>query len=121
MSFSSWLRYWNGSLERRSALSRFRQLKPAARRFVPRPHLEALEDRLVLSPTLGVDQTDLVVPGGSTAVNTGTWSGSNVTLSASAGTVVQNADGTWSWSEATPGNVSAQSQVITVTAADGQG
>jgi parallel beta-helix repeat protein len=83
--------------------------------------LEALEDRTLLSASLSVNQLDLVVPGGNTAVNSGTWSGSNVTLSASAGTLVQNSNGTWSWSEATPGNVKAQSQTVTLTATDNQG
>ncbi|MEQ1825597.1 MAG: PA14 domain-containing protein [Pirellula sp.] len=54
--------------------------------------------------------------------NTGTWQdvlGDNVTISASMGTVVKNADGTWFWSM-TP-SVGMNSQIVTVTATDKDG
>jgi hypothetical protein len=46
MLFSSWLRNWKRSIERRSALHHTLHRKPSARRWAPRPRLEALEDRL---------------------------------------------------------------------------
>lgn len=49
MLFSSWLHNWKRSLERRSARSRTRRRKPPLRGVVPRPRLEALEDRTLLS------------------------------------------------------------------------
>ncbi len=60
---------------------------------------------------------------GQLAVNNGTWSdvgADTVALTASAGTVVRNANGTWSWSLATtdgPDN----SQTVTLTATDSDG
>ncbi|TAK20684.1 MAG: choice-of-anchor C family protein [Chloroflexota bacterium] len=61
---------------------------------------------------------------GQSATNTGTWGdpdpGDSVTLSASAGVIVKNPDGTWNWSYATTDGP-AQSQTVTITATDGNG
>lgn len=67
---------------------------------------------------------NLNVTEGQTATNTGTWSDpgiyDNVQLTASVGTVVKNADGTWSWSFVTTDGPS-QTQVVTLTATDKDG
>jgi hypothetical protein len=135
MLFSSWLRNWKRSLERRSALSHIRRLRPPACRFAPRLFLEALEDRTVLSPVLSLNSTvavavvngssDVVTSGGQlialnggggnsagTVTNGtqltdgGTWTdttlGATVTLTSSQPGLLQNADGTWTWSGTTP-------------------
>ncbi|MEK7681700.1 MAG: hypothetical protein AAB369_02595, partial [Chloroflexota bacterium] len=61
---------------------------------------------------------------GQTATNSGTWSdpgvNDNVTLNASVGQVVKNANGTWNWSFATTDGPS-QSQTVTITATDKDG
>jgi hypothetical protein len=61
---------------------------------------------------------------GETATNSGTWGdpdvGDVVTLSASIGTIVKNADGTWNWSFPTDDGP-AQTQMVTVTVTDSQG
>jgi hypothetical protein len=49
MLFSFWLRNWKRSLERRAALNQIRGTRVPGCRFVPRPFLEALEDRTLLS------------------------------------------------------------------------
>ena len=52
--------------------------------------------------------------------NSGTWSdvaADSVTLTSSLGDIVKNANGTWSWSYASPAVVSGQ--VVTITASDG--
>jgi hypothetical protein len=124
MLFSSWLRYWKRSLERRSALPQTYRWKPAARRWTHRLRLEALEDRTLLSPVLAV--TNLAVSGSNGAVvsNSGTFSdtmaGASITLTASAGTVVQNSNGTWSWSETTPSGA-APTAPVTIYAIDSNG
>jgi uncharacterized repeat protein (TIGR03803 family) len=109
--------------------------------------LELLEDRTVLAPILGFNSTvavakgtavidTAVVTGAGTLVhlydgggvadvsrlfNDGTWTdttlGAAVTLGASEGNLVQNSDGTWSWSENTPTGAGP----VTITAADSQG
>ena len=60
---------------------------------------------------------------GTTITNTGTWSdpdASNVvTLTASVGTIVKNANGTWDWSLASTDQVAATT--VTITANDGVG
>jgi VCBS repeat-containing protein len=60
---------------------------------------------------------------GTTISNTGTWSdpdaGNVVTLTASAGTIVKNANGTWDWSFASTDQVAATT--VTITANDGVG
>ena len=74
-------------------------------------------------PELSIDEDAVGVDEGDTATNTGTVSdpdGDPVTLSASAGTVVDNGDGTWSWSLPTVDGP-ADSQVVTVTATDSLG
>jgi hypothetical protein len=58
MSFSSWLRYWKGSRERRAALNHIRRRKAKVRRFAARLLLEALEDRTVLSTFLVTNTSD---------------------------------------------------------------
>jgi len=74
-------------------------------------------------PVVAADKSSVTVDEGKTATNTGTWSDPNsdaVALKASVGSVVENADGTWSWSYAAtdgPG----QSQTVTITADDGRG
>ncbi len=70
----------------------------------------------VIGPLVSVNE-------GQTATNSGTWNdpdGDVVTLSASVGTVVKNAAGTWSWSYATRDGT-AESQTVTLTADDGRG
>jgi hypothetical protein len=60
---------------------------------------------------------------GTTITNTGTWSdpdaGNVVTLTASVGTVVKNANGTWDWSLASTDQVATTT--VTITANDGVG
>src|SRR6516165_5872611 len=58
MLFSSWLRNCKGSLERRAALNQIRRRKPRDPRVDPRPQLEALEDRTLLSPYLVTTTAD---------------------------------------------------------------
>jgi hypothetical protein len=56
MLYSSWLRNWKSSIEQRSALSRIRRGRPTAGQIAPRPRLELLEDRTLLS-TFAVTNT----------------------------------------------------------------
>lgn len=75
-------------------------------------------------PVLGVDNAAVNVSEGVNATNTGTWADNDlpanvVTLTASAGAIVKNANGTWSWSV---GTVDQQaSQTVTITATDDLG
>ncbi len=74
-------------------------------------------------PTVAANNTSVTVDEGQTAANSGTVSdtdGDTVSLSASVGTVVNNNDGTWSWSFGTS-NGPAESQTITISADDGKG
>jgi len=75
-------------------------------------------------PTVAVTTPSSPVNEGQTASATGTWSdpdvGDTVSLSASVGSVVKNANGTWSWSYATSDGP-AQSQTVTISADDGRG
>src|SRR5262245_9829899 len=64
MLFSTWLRNWKRSLERRSALNQFLQRRQLAGRFAARPFLEALEDRTLLSTTVTILGNDLMSAGG---------------------------------------------------------
>lgn len=76
--------------------------------------------RTNLPPELAVDLQLVAIDEGSVATNSGTWSDAvddNVTLSASVGNVVQNANGTWDWSVITSDGPD-QSQFVTITAAD---
>jgi hypothetical protein len=82
--------------------------------------LEILEDRTLLSPVLTV--TNLTVNGSNGAIvsNGGTWlddPGATLSLTASAGNVTRNTDGTWSWSETTPGGA-AVTAPVTIYATD---
>ena len=73
------------------------------------------------APVLTVDNDPLTVDEGSMANNSGTVNdpdGHEVTLTASAGTVVNNDDGTWSWSMGTDDGP-ADSQIVTISADDG--
>lgn len=75
--------------------------------------------------TFGIRTTEalaqpVTVTEGGTATNSGAWSGDNVNLSASVGSVVKNADGTWNWSLATDDGPT-QSQTVTITATNADG
>ncbi|MCA9047892.1 MAG: cadherin domain-containing protein, partial [Planctomycetaceae bacterium] len=74
-------------------------------------------------PQVAVDGNSAVDEGG-TAATTGTWSDIDTTdvvsLTASVGSVVKNANGTWAWSFLTS-NGPAQSQAVVVTATDSHG
>jgi hypothetical protein len=76
-----------------------------------------------VAPTLAIDNATVTVDEGSTASNGGTFGdpgNDTVTLSASAGTVVDNGDGTWNWSfNAVDGP--ADSRTVTITATDSDG
>lgn len=72
------------------------------------------------APLLTGSQSNLAGNVLSTLTNTGTWSdpdADNVTLAASIGTIVKNANGTWDWSF-TP-TTQLVNQAVTVTANDG--
>jgi hypothetical protein len=58
MLFSSWLRNWKGSLERRSAPGQTPRRRSPARRFAPKPRLEVLEDRTLLATFLVTNTGD---------------------------------------------------------------
>jgi hypothetical protein len=65
MSFSSWLRNWKASLERRSALIQTHRRKSTTNRVARRmgcvqPRLEALEDRTLLSNYTAGTVTELI-------------------------------------------------------------
>ena len=75
-----------------------------------------------VQPDLAVNSASVTVNEGQTALNSGTFGDPNgdvVTISASAGTVVQGA-GTWSWSFGTVDGP-AESQTVTITATDALG
>ena len=77
------------------------------------------DPRLTILPQVSADQATVTVSENQTAANTGHWSNA-VALSASAGTVTQNSDGTWAWSfKATDGP--EQSQTVTITATNSAG
>ncbi len=63
MAFTSWLRSWKGSLERRSAVGRILRGRPTARRPAPRVGLEVLEDRTLLSAAMVNTALDDGAPG----------------------------------------------------------
>ncbi len=58
MAFSTWIRSWKRSLERRWALCQTPRRKAVARRQAARPRLEALEDRWLLSPYIVTSNAD---------------------------------------------------------------
>jgi subtilisin family serine protease len=71
-------------------------------------------------PELSADNATVTVDEGSLAANSGTFGdpdGDVVTLSASVGTVLDNGDGTWSWSFATTDGP-PESQTVTITGTD---
>lgn len=68
--------------------------------------------------TTALSGAQVVVNEGTTATNTGRWGGTAPTLTASVGTVIRNADGTWNWSFATDDGP-AQDQEVTITATEG--
>jgi hypothetical protein len=79
--------------------------------------------------TFGIRTTDalaqpVTVDEGQTATNVGTWGdpdgASGVKLSASVGSIIQYADGTWHWSLDTADGP-AETQTVTITATDPQG
>ncbi len=75
------------------------------------------------APIVAADNASVTVTEGTTAENTGTYSdpgGDSITLSASAGTILNNGDGTWSWSSATTDGPD-DSKVVTITATDSDG
>lgn len=75
------------------------------------------------APTIDSDQGEVSTPEGTDATNTGTYvdpDGDDVTLSADVGTVVDNEDGTWAWSNAAPDGP-AGPYTVTITADDGNG
>jgi hypothetical protein len=74
------------------------------------------------APEVAADNDPVTVDEGDTAANTGTYSdadGDTVTLSASVGDIVDNLDGTWSWSFSTTDGPD-ESQTVTIYANDGQ-
>lgn len=74
-------------------------------------------------PSVAVHSDLVSVPEGQAAVNGGTWADVDldaVVVSASVGTVVQNADGAWTWSY-TPLDGPAESQTVVITATDSRG
>ncbi len=76
-----------------------------------------------VAPALSVDHQTVTVIEGETATNTGTLhdpGDDTLTLAASAGTIVDNGDGTWSWSFATT-NDATDSQQVSITATDSDG
>jgi hypothetical protein len=76
-----------------------------------------------VAPAVTVDHATVTVNEGQTATNSGTWFDPGddvVTLSASAGSVTRNPDGTWAWSLTTTDGPD-QSGTVTVTATDGDG
>lgn len=75
-----------------------------------------------VAPELTVAQSVVVGNVLSTLTNSGTWSdvaADTVTLTASKGTVVKNADGTWNWS--LPAVAAINGEVVTITATDEDG
>ena len=76
-----------------------------------------------VAPTVAADNATVTVSEGATAGNTGTLSdpgADTVTLTASAGTVLDNGNGTWSWSFDTSDGPD-ESQTVTITATDSDG
>lgn len=76
-----------------------------------------------VAPVITATSGTVTAPEGTSATNTGTWSDANpgdtVTLTASLGSVVKNANGTWSWSITSTDDVA--STPVTITADDGAG
>ena len=75
------------------------------------------------APVIAADNASVLVDEGQTAANSGTFSdpdGDAVTLIASAGTVSDSGNGTWTWSMPTTDNNPDRS-TVTITADDGKG
>ncbi len=74
-------------------------------------------------PLVAADRASVSGNEGGVITNTGTWSDANstdiVTLSASTGAIVKNANGTWNWSITASDDIA--STLVTVTADDGSG
>lgn len=68
--------------------------------------------------TTALSGQQVTVNEGSLATNTGRWGGTDPVLTASVGTIVKNADGTWNWSFQTTDGP-AEDQVVTITATEG--
>lgn len=117
MATSNWLRF----LWQRFSV---RKTRPKRKATLERKlFLEPLEDRTLLSPVLTVTNLTINGSNGATVSNGGTWfddPGATLSLTASAGNVTRNTDGTWSWSFATPTGA-AVSQAVTITGDDGNG
>src|SRR5581483_9751182 len=80
MAFSSWIRSWKGSIERRWALYRTLRRKVIVRRRASRPRLEALEDRWLLSAYVVTSTADDGSAGTlRDAINQANSSGSTIT------------------------------------------
>jgi hypothetical protein len=76
-----------------------------------------------VAPSVAANQAGVTIDEGQTATNTGTWSdpgADDVTLTASKGTIVKNANGTWSWSFASTDGPN-DSATVTITATDSDG
>jgi subtilisin family serine protease len=85
--------------------------------FITTPRLDLYA---AFRPALTVDADPVTVAEGDLATNSGTFSDPNddpVTLSASVGAVVDNGDGTWSWSFLTEDGPE-ESQTVTITGTD---
>jgi hypothetical protein len=78
MAFSTWIRNWKCSIERRWALCQALR-KPAACRRVVRPHLEALEDRWLLSTYVVNTTADSGTGSLRDAINSANATGSTIT------------------------------------------
>jgi hypothetical protein len=73
------------------------------------------------TPVVTVEEPIIIADEGDSALNSGAATdldGDTLSLSASAGTIVDNLDGTWSWSFATSDGP-LDSQIVTITADDG--
>ncbi len=79
MIFSTWLRNWKSSLDRRWALRQTLRRKPGARCLASRPRLESLEDRCLLTPYIVTNGAGNADPGtliyGIEQVNAGNYDG----------------------------------------------
>jgi hypothetical protein len=85
--------------------------------------LERLKDRTVPSAALTVYNLRVSGSNGAVVVNAGSWfddPGATLSLTASAGNVTRNTDGTWSWSFTTPTGP-ALSHAVTITGDDASG
>ncbi len=80
--------------------------------------------KCVNDPPSVSNEGNVTVGEGATAMNTGSWSDPNqdddVTLTATSGTIIKNANGTWSWSFNTADGPD-DSRTVTITATDDHG